>query len=60
MRENTSTDPKDKEGKKLLSRALGGLWDEAQHGRKTKTFLRIVSKISILNISASEPSIEKK
>jgi hypothetical protein len=55
----TSTDPKGKEGEILLSRALGGLKDEARHGRKTKKFLGIFSKISIVNISACEPSIEK-
>ncbi len=33
-----STDPKGKEGEMLFSRALGGLWDEARHGRKTKKF----------------------
>jgi ribosomal protein L13 len=49
---------KAKKGEMLFSRALGGLLEEAQHGRKTKKFLRIFFKISIVNISAPEPSIK--
>jgi hypothetical protein len=43
----------------LLFRALGGLGDENRHGRKKKKFSEIFFKILIVNISASEPSIEK-
>jgi hypothetical protein len=59
MRETTLTDPKGKEGEILLSRALGGLRDEGRHGQKTKKFLEIFFKISIINISASKPNIFK-
>jgi hypothetical protein len=53
----TPRDPKGKEGEILLSRALGGLRDEGRHGQKTKKFLEIFFKISIINISASKPNI---
>jgi hypothetical protein len=55
----TPTDPKSKEGEILLSRALGGLRDKGRHGQKTKKFLEIFFKISIINISASKPNILK-
>jgi hypothetical protein len=51
MRETTPTDPKGKEDEMWFSRALGGLWDETRHGRKTKKFQRIISKISIVKFS---------
>jgi hypothetical protein len=52
--------PKGKEGEiLLLSPALGGLWGEGLYGEKTNKFGGIFSKISIINNSASKPSIEK-
>jgi hypothetical protein len=38
-------------------RDRGGLWDEGRHGQKMKNFWEKISKILILNISASAPSI---
>ncbi len=46
-------------GGMLLFRALGGLWDEGRQGQKMKKFWKKISKILIVDISASEPSIEK-
>ncbi len=46
-------------GGMLLFRALGGLGDEVRHGQKAKKFSEIISQILIVDISASEPSIEK-
>ena len=45
-----------KKGRILLLPALGGLWDE---GKKRRNFGEIFSEISIINISASKPNIEK-
>ena len=39
--------------------ALGGLWHEGRHCQKTKKILKIFCQIFIVNISVSEPSIEK-
>jgi hypothetical protein len=50
---------KAKKGGTLLFRALGGLWDEGRLGQKTKKFWKSFYQILIVNISASEPSIEK-
>jgi hypothetical protein len=50
---------KAKKGGMLLFPALGGLWDEGRHGQKAKKFWKIVCQILIVNISASEPRIEK-
>ena len=41
----------------LLFPTLGGLGDEGRHGQKMKKFLKKISKILIVNISVSEPSI---
>jgi hypothetical protein len=44
-------------GGMLLFWALGGLRDEGRQGQKMKKFWKQISKICIVNISASEPSI---
>ena len=41
----------------FMLRKLGGLGDEVRHGQKMKKFLKKISKILIVNISASVPSI---
>jgi hypothetical protein len=41
----------------FLFRALRGLSDEGWHGEKMKNFWKKFSKILIVNISASVPSI---
>ncbi len=43
----------------LLFAALGGLWDEGLNGQKPKKVLKVFCQILIVNILASEPSIEK-
>ena len=43
----------------LLFRALGGLWGEGRHGKKAKKFWKFFCQILMVNISASEPRIEK-
>ena len=54
LRNGGGVNPK---GRMLLFWALGGLGDEGRHGRKMKKFRKKISKIFILNISASAPSI---
>ena len=43
----------------LLFTALGGLWDKGRHSQKNEEFWKKFCQILIVNISASEPSIEK-
>jgi hypothetical protein len=43
----------------LKKGGIGGLWDKVRHGQKTKKFSEFFSKILIVNMSASEPCIEK-
>jgi hypothetical protein len=61
MRETTPTDPKAKEGEMFFSRVLGGLWDEARHGQKTKKFSYHFAKIRIfLGAAVDEKTAAQK
>ncbi len=59
MKGTTPTDPKEKEGEILFPRAQGGLQNEGRHVQITKKFWGIFSEVSIVNISAFDPSIKK-